>query len=157
MCHYCGCRDMPLLRDYIAEHERVINLGGAAVRALDRGDQDQARALLASMADELDTHWRGEEDGLFAVMASDELSAEHIEPLVREHRELAALLHSVDVSEPRDRDRIRRAVDDLHGHVAKEEDGLFPASLTALAAEEWDAAMAAWQRAHPERQMIADA
>lgn len=32
MCHYCGCRDMPLLRDYIAEHERVINLGGAAVR-----------------------------------------------------------------------------------------------------------------------------
>ncbi len=49
MCHYCGCRDMPLLRDYIAEHERVINLGGAAVRALDRGDQDQARALLASM------------------------------------------------------------------------------------------------------------
>ena len=36
MCHYCGCRDMPLLRDYIAEHERVVNLGGAAVRVLDR-------------------------------------------------------------------------------------------------------------------------
>lgn len=58
MCHYCGCRDMPLIRDYIAEHERVINLGGAAVRALDRGDQDHARALLASMADELDSHWQ---------------------------------------------------------------------------------------------------
>jgi len=73
MCHYCGCRDMPLLRDYIAEHERAVNLGGAAVRALDRGEQDKARALLASMAEELDSHWRGEEDGLFAVMA-DELS-----------------------------------------------------------------------------------
>ena len=83
MCHYCGCRDMPLLRDYIAEHERAVNLGGAAVRALDRGEQDKARALLASMAEELDSHWRGEEDGLFAVMASDELSAQHIEPLVR--------------------------------------------------------------------------
>jgi hemerythrin-like domain-containing protein len=136
------------------EHERVINLGGAAVRALDRGDQDQARALLASMAD---SHWRGEDDGLFTVMASDELSAEQIEPLVREHRELAALLESVDLSGPSDQDRIRRAVDDLHGHIAKEEDGLFPASLTALGAEEWDNAMAAWQRAHPERQMIPDA
>jgi hypothetical protein len=73
VCHSCGCRDMPLLRDDIAEHERVVNLGGATVRALDRGDQDQARALL-SMADELGSHWRGEEDGLFAVMASDDLS-----------------------------------------------------------------------------------
>ena len=35
MCHYCGCREMPLLH-YIAEHERSINHGGAAVRALDR-------------------------------------------------------------------------------------------------------------------------
>ena len=157
MCHYCGCRDMPLLRDYIAEHERAVNLGGAAVRALDRGEHDKARALLASMAEELDSHWRGEEDGLFAVMASDELSAQHIEPLVREHRDLAALLESVDLSDPTDRDRIRHAVDDLHGHIAKEEDGLFPASLTALGAEEWDAAMAAWQDAHPDRHMIADA
>jgi len=90
-------------------------------------------------------------------MASDELSAQHIEPLVREHRELAALLESVDLSDPTDQDRIRRAVDDLHGHIAKEEDGLFPASLTALGAEEWDAAMAAWQEAHPDRHMIADA
>jgi len=29
---------MPLLRDYIAEHERASNFGGDAVRAIDRGD-----------------------------------------------------------------------------------------------------------------------
>jgi iron-sulfur cluster repair protein YtfE (RIC family) len=156
VCHYCGCRDMPLLRDYIAEHERVVNLAGEAVRALDRGDADRAGTLLTSMADELESHWRGEEDGLFAVMGTDELYAQHIAPLVREHRELAALLDSVDLSDPEDRDRVRQAVDDLHGHIAKEEDGLFPASLTALGGQEWDAAMAAWQRAHPDRQMIAD-
>jgi hypothetical protein len=34
---------MPLSRDYIAEHERAMNLGGDAVRALDRGDYDRAR------------------------------------------------------------------------------------------------------------------
>ena len=157
MCHYCGCREMPLLRDYVAEHERVVNLGGAAVRALDRGDGVRARALLAAMAQELTSHWQGEEDGLFAVLRRDELYAEHIAPLVGEHRELATLLESIDLSDPVDQDRVRRAVDDLHGHIAKEEDGLFPASLTALGGEEWDAAMAAWQRAHPDRRLIADA
>ena len=157
MCHYCGCREMPLLRDYVAEHEQVVNFGGAAVRALDRGDGGHARALLDAMAQELRSHWQGEEDGLFAVMRRDDLYAEHIAPLVAEHRELAALLESVDLSQPDDQNRVRRAVDDLHGHIAKEEDGLFPASLTALGGEEWDAAMAAWQQAHPDRRLIADA
>lgn len=157
MCHYCGCRDMPLLRDYIAEHERVVNLGGAAVRALDRGEPVRARELLAAMTQELTSHWQGEENGLFAVMRKDELSSQHILPLVREHRELATLLESVDLSDADDQNRVRRAVDDLHGHIAKEEDGLFPASLTALGGEDWDAAMAAWRRAHPDRKLIADA
>jgi hypothetical protein len=100
---------------------------------------------------------RAEEDGLFAVFGTDALYAEHIGPLVREHRELAALLESLELADPRDRDRVRRAVHDLHEHIAKEEDGLFPASLTALGGDEWDAAMAAWQQAHPDRHLIGDA
>ena len=157
MCHYCGCREMPLLRDYIAEHERVVNLGGEAVRALDRGDHGRAGDLLEAMAGELESHWQGEEDGLFAVMRKDELYSQYIAPLVHEHRDLATLLQSVDMSVPVDRDRVRRAVHELHDHIAKEEDGLFPASLTALSGEEWDAAMAAWQQAHPDQQLISDA
>ena len=156
MCHYCGCRDMPLLRDYIAEHERAMNHGGEAVRALDRGEHDRARELLAAMAEELRSHWQGEENGLFAVMRVDDLYEQHIAPLVREHRELEALLESVDVSDADDRDRVRTAVSELFEHIAKEEDGLFPASLTALDGDEWDAAMAGWQEAHPGRRMIAD-
>lgn len=147
---------MPLLRDYIAEHERSINHGGEAVRALDRGEHDRARELLAAMADELRSHWRGEENGLFAVMSVDDLYAEHIAPLVREHRELDALLESVDLSDAGDRDRVRKAVSDLYEHIAKEEDGLFPASLTALDGDEWDAAFAAWHEAHPGQSMIGD-
>jgi iron-sulfur cluster repair protein YtfE (RIC family) len=157
VCHYCGCRDMPLLRDYVAEHERIVNLGGDAVRALDRDDHGRARELLAAMGEELASHWQGEENGLFAALRKDELYSQHIAPLVREHRELATLLDSVDVSDSHDQDRIRRAVDDLHEHIAKEEDGLFPVSLTALGGEEWDAAMAAWQQAHPDRHLIPDA
>jgi iron-sulfur cluster repair protein YtfE (RIC family) len=157
MCDYCGCREMPLLRDFIAEHERSMNYGGEAVRALNRGEHDRARELLAAMGEELRPHWRGEENGLFAVMGSDDLFAEHIAVLVREHRELEALLESIDLADSGDRDRLRKAVFDLHEHIAKEEDGLFPASLPTLDGEQWDAAMAAWRQAHPGASMIGTA
>jgi hypothetical protein len=44
---------MPLLRDYIAEHERATNYGGEAVRAMDRGEHGRARELLDAVAEEL--------------------------------------------------------------------------------------------------------
>jgi iron-sulfur cluster repair protein YtfE (RIC family) len=156
MCHYCGCREVPLIRDYVAEHERAINLGGDAVRAIDRGELSNARALLDAMGAELRAHWRGEEDGLFAVLGRDELFAEHIGPLVREHRGLDELLRTVDLSDPGDRERVRSAVFELHEHIAKEEDGLFPASLIALGGDEWDASIRAWHAAHPDSTMIGE-
>lgn len=156
MCHYCGCRDTLLIRDYIAEHERATNLGGDAVRAIDRGELAQASVLLDAMAAELRSHWRGEEDGLFEVLGRDELFAEHIGPLVREHRELEELLRTVDLSDPAEQERVRTAVFELHEHIAKEEDGLFPASLIALGGDEWDASMQAWHAAHPGKSMIGE-
>lgn len=154
MCQYCGCREIPLLRDYIAEHERVINLGGGAVRAIDTGDLDRARTMLVEMAAELTTHWQGEENGIFRVMAREDMYAEYIAPLVREHRELADLLATVDVTNPEHQQAIRDAVFDLYEHISKEEDGIFPAALTTLDGEEWDTAIAAWHTAHPDREMI---
>ena len=44
---------------------------------------------------------------------------------------------------------------DLYEHISKEEDGLFPASLTSLSGDEWDASINAWHAAHPGRRMIA--
>ncbi|GGB65335.1 hemerythrin [Knoellia flava TL1] len=149
MCHYCGCRDMPLLMDYIAEHERAVDLSGGAVRAMDAGDLHTARRLVSELASELGSHWQGEENGLFAVMARDPLWLAHIEPLVQEHRELEQLLAALDLDSPRDRERLRVAAAELREHIAKEEDGLFPASLTGLDGDEWDASMAAWRAAHP--------
>ncbi|MFJ6695283.1 hemerythrin domain-containing protein [Streptomyces sp. NPDC091272] len=148
MCHYCGCREIPLIRDFIAEHERVTDAAGAALRALDGGDLVRARELLALMARELESHWRGEEDGLFAVMRTDPEYAGYIDSLVREHRELAALLPALDLADAQDVRTFRSTVDELHEHIAKEEDGLFPASLTALSGDDWDRSMAAWKAAH---------
>jgi iron-sulfur cluster repair protein YtfE (RIC family) len=147
---------MPLIRDYIAEHERATDLAGDAVRALDRDDLDTARKCLAEMETVLSSHWQGEENGIFRVMQGEQMYAEYIAPLVEEHRELAALLASVDLADPEDQQRIRIAVVELNQHISKEEDGLFPASLTALSGDEWNSAMQAWQEAHPGHSMIPD-
>jgi iron-sulfur cluster repair protein YtfE (RIC family) len=147
---------MPLIRDYIAEHERATDLGGDAVRAIEHGDFDLARRLLTAMAAVLASHWQGEEEGIFTVMGRDEEYADYIAPLVREHRELADLLASVDVTDEEDQHRIRNAIDELHEHISREEDGLFPASLIALSGRDWDAAISAWQSAHPGAELISD-
>ncbi|MER7762700.1 hemerythrin domain-containing protein [Streptomyces sp. NPDC097619] len=152
MCHYCGCRQIPLIREFVAEHETVTDAAGDALRALDRGDPTAARRLVDRMTEELLAHWEGEERGLFAVMEQDPEYAPYIADLVREHRESAAFLDRADLGDPTDEARFRASVDEPHRHIAKEEDGLFPASLTALAGDEWDRSIAAWRAAHPDRE-----
>lgn len=149
MCHYCGCREIPLIKEFIAEHEAVTNAAGDALRALDSGDLPRARALVTDMTAVLLTHWKGEEDGLFAVMERDPEYAPYIAALVGEHRDLAGFLARADLTDPADVLALRRAVDELHHHIAKEEDGLFPASLTALTGDDWDLSITAWRAAHP--------
>ncbi|MFF0075877.1 hemerythrin domain-containing protein [Streptomyces sp. NPDC005494] len=149
MCHYCGCREIPLIKEFIAEHESVTDTAGDALRALDQGDSALAGELVARMERELRAHWQGEEQGLFSVMSGDPEYSGYIDALVREHRELAVFLGRVDLARADDVAQLRAAVDELHHHIAKEEDGLFPASLTALSGDEWDLSMAAWRTAHP--------
>ncbi|MEV7420151.1 hemerythrin domain-containing protein [Streptomyces sp. NPDC089919] len=153
MCHYCGCREIPLIKEFIAEHETVTDAAGDAVRALDRGDVARATALAGAMAGELASHWKGEEDGLFAVMRDDPEYAGYIAALEAEHRELGAFLARMDLSDPATEALFRKAVDELHHHISKEEDGLFPASLTALTGDEWDRSIAAWRSCHPDREL----
>ncbi|MFJ8043527.1 hemerythrin domain-containing protein [Kitasatospora sp. NPDC096147] len=149
MCHYCGCREIPLIKEFIAEHESVTDLAGKAVRSLEQGEHAEAGRLAARMAEELRAHWDGEERGLFRVMATDPEYAGYVEALVAEHRELAAFLERLDLGSASQRAEFVAAAEELHHHIAKEEDGLFPAALTALTGDQWDAAMAAWRSVHP--------
>ncbi|MFE9533504.1 hypothetical protein [Streptomyces sp. NPDC006691] len=60
MWHYCGCRDIPLIiKEFIAEHERVADAADDAQRALAAGDTERARELVAFMAAELETPLAG--------------------------------------------------------------------------------------------------
>lgn len=148
---------MPLIRDYIEEHEQVVDVGDDALRALDRGDFERARVSLERMKEVLSRHWQGEEAGVFAVMSeADGSYAEYVDVLVGEHRSLAAFLEVFDVDLPAHRERLRFEVGALHEHIGREEDGLFPASLTALTGDQWDRAIDAWKVAHPGEAMIPD-
>lgn len=153
MCTFCGCREIPLIREFVAEHEATLELAADAAAALREGAVLRARGRLDLLARQLDAHWRGEEEGLFAAMHEDPQYAEYLDELVTDHRRLRALLGEADPAVALDRARLLAAFDELRTHIAKEEDGLFPASLTSLSGAQWDAAMAAWQRAHPDERV----
>ena len=156
MCHYCGCRQIPLIRDYIAEHEHVLDLGERALEEMGRGALDDAQATVDQMRAELRSHWQGEEDGVFALMRGDELYRQHIDPLIAEHRELDELLRTMDVRDEHQLAVLQEQVAELRVHISKEEDGIFPVTLVEFSGPEWDAAIDAWQRAHPGQQLIQD-
>ncbi len=153
MCHYCGCRQMMLIRDYVSEHESALAHGDRLLRACAADDLDAARVQLVAMAEVLRSHWQGEENGIFAVMSREPEYADYIAPLVDEHRELEILLATADVADPRDQQRLATAIEELQVHISKEEDGLFPASLVMLTGDEWDAASGAWRAAHPGQEL----
>ncbi len=157
MCHYCGCRQVPLIRDYIAEHESITTLGMRMTKLMGHGDVAAAQALVPEFAAMLDRHWQGEEEGVFVAMAAaDEMYADYIAPLVAEHRDLAAFLAGADLADPEDARRFAAEIVALADHIEREEDGLFPATLVTLDGPDWDAAFDAWHRAHPGEELIAD-
>jgi iron-sulfur cluster repair protein YtfE (RIC family) len=154
VCHYCGCRQIPLIRDYIAEHEHVLDLGERALEEMGRGALDDAQSTVDQMRAELRSHWQGEEDGVFALMRGDELYREHIDPLIAEHRELDELLRTMDVRDEHQLAVLQEQVAELRVHISKEEDGIFPVTLVEFSGPEWDVAIDAWHRAHPGQQLI---
>lgn len=85
-------------------------------------------------------------------MSKDPEYAPCIEALT-EHRELATFLTTVDLDSLQDLAAFRRSMDDLHHHIAKEEGGLFPASLTARTGDDWNLSIKAWHQAHPDAEL----
>lgn len=158
MCNYCGCQEQTLIRDFYAEHNATRDLADAARRAIDAGDHDTARAQVRRLLADLESHWAGEENGLFAVMVEDypEDFADYIRPLVEEHRALAAFLRDLDVTDPAHQRAYAAQVRELHEHMLREEDSLFPASVVTFTGEDWTRAIDGWQRAHPGKELLPD-
>ncbi|UTT65937.1 hemerythrin domain-containing protein [Janibacter sp. CX7] len=134
MCSYCGCQSIGVIGRFTAEHEQIINASGLLRRAAQAGRTDEVVELVDEVAALLTPHTDAEEVGLFTVLRRDEDFTEYVDALCGEHVTLDELLERIRAGESDLADRFYK---ELRSHIEREEDGLFPASLTTLRGDDW--------------------
>jgi hemerythrin-like domain-containing protein len=140
MCEYCGCQEVTTIGDLTGEHDAVVNLIGEVRAANRRGDVPAMAGLARRISAVLGPHTEVEERGLFPALASE--FAGPIAALEAEHRQIEAVLDEAASGRPDDPNwppRLLDALAVLRDHILKEQDGVFPAALTSLRNEDWDA------------------
>ena len=140
MCEYCGCQAPETIDELTQEHERVVNLISHVRDARRDGAITRMAELAREITSVLGPHTQVEERGLFPAMATE--FPEQIAALEAEHRRIEAVLAEADgpfLTDPGWPDRLIDTLDLLREHILKEQDGVFPAALAALATEDWEA------------------
>jgi hypothetical protein len=139
MCEYCGCQEVPAIALLTTEHDAVVGLIGDVRAAVERGRWGDVADGCRRMQAVLGPHTRVEEQALFPAMR-DEFPAQ-IDGLLAEHRSIEAVLAEAAAGRPADPAwpaRLLGALHDLREHILKEQDGVFPASIAILAAQDWE-------------------
>ena len=152
MCSYCGCQSIDMIGRFTAEHEEIINATGMLRRAAAAGATDEVVELVDEVAALLSPHTRAEEAGLFTVLRRDEDFTGYVDALCGEHVTLDELLERIRAGEGDLADRFYK---ELRSHIEREEDGLFPASLTTLRGDDWDEVDALTAAASPTSPLAA--
>ena len=140
MCDHCGCQAIDAIAELTAEHDVVVTTSGELLRALKAGDLETAAAKAREVATVLSPHTAVEERALFPAMREE--YGEHVDALRQDHRLIEAVLAESAEGTPTGSDwsqRVAHAVWVLREHILKEEDGVFPAALTVLSPNQWDA------------------
>ncbi|MCZ2527579.1 hemerythrin domain-containing protein [Streptomyces sp. HB2AG] len=140
MCEYCGCQSLEAVGELTREHDAVVNLVGDVRAARRDGDVPAMAGAARRIAEVLAPHTRVEEEGLFPALAEE--FPGHIEALEAEHRRIEAVLGEASDAVPADPSwpqRLQEVLEVLREHILKEQDGVFPAALSALGPEEWEA------------------
>ena len=140
MCEYCGCQSLRAIDELTREHDAALEHIAAARTAARDHDLDAARAACTALAHLLAPHTAVEEEALFPAMAREH--PEHVERLLAEHRVVHGQLDLLAAGGPVDDGwaaRLHETMHVLREHIAKEQDGLFPAALTSLGGTDWDA------------------
>jgi hemerythrin-like domain-containing protein len=140
VCEYCGCQALSAIDELTREHDLVVNLIGEVRTARAAADVPRLAALARRITAILDPHTEVEERGLFRALAGD--FPEHVATLESEHRRIEAVLGEAATAAPNDPTwprRLSEALDLLREHILKEQDGVFPAALATLSADDWAA------------------
>lgn len=139
MCEYCGCQDVTAIGELTREHDAVVDLIGQARSAHRAGDLPSLSVCAGRIARLLGPHTRVEQDGLFPALRED--FPEQIAELEDEHRVIESILREAAAGpqSPDWPERLLAALDLLRRHILKEQDGVFPAALTGLRLEQWEA------------------
>jgi hypothetical protein len=139
MCEYCGCQDVAAIAQLTREHDEIRAVARAAHDAARAGDHGAAVVAAGQVLALLEPHTAVEERGLFPAMAGE--FAEHTASLEGDHRRIEHTLGQLAAeTEPSDRwaERLDAALAELFDHILREQDGLFPASLSVLTPRQWD-------------------
>ncbi len=148
MCEYCGCQQIASIGELTREHDAVV-AEIAEVRSFLRDhDVEGAAKTARRIAEILGPHTAVEEGGLFPLMSEE--FPDHVEALESEHRVVEAVLAEAAEGTPSDPSwpsRLLAALDTLRDHILKEQDGLFPASLSVLDTDGWERVEAVRARA----------
>ena len=140
MCEYCGCQSLEAVAELTREHDAVLGHLRTAGEAARTGDAHAAAQVCTVLLDLLGPHTAVEERALFPAMARE--YPEHVDGLRAEHASVEVALREVAAggsAAPGWPARLGGALEVLRAHVRKEQDGLFPAALTTLTVEDWEA------------------
>jgi hemerythrin-like domain-containing protein len=139
MCEYCGCQEIAVIGELTREHDAVVAVISRVKSSIAGQHLEDAAASCRQISSLLAPHTEVEEQGLFPEM-TDEFP-DHIAALICEHRQIEKTLGEATGGAPDDPswpDRLLGAVHMLREHILKEQDGLFPAALAALDADQWE-------------------
>jgi hypothetical protein len=139
VCEYCGCQQIASIDVLTREHDAVVAEIAEVRTFLRDHDLEGAAKTSRRIAEILGPHTAVEEGGLFPLMADE--FPDHIEALEREHRVIEAVLAEAEEATPTDPTwpaRLLAALDTLRDHILKEQDGVFPASLSVVDSTGWE-------------------
>jgi hemerythrin-like domain-containing protein len=139
MCEYCGCQQIATIAELTREHDAVVALVGQIQGSLPGQRLEDVAKCCRQILAILAPHTVVEEEGLFTEMTKD--FPDHIAALRSEHREIEKVLGEAADGFPDDPswpDRLLGVLHLLREHILKEQDGVFPAALVALDANQWE-------------------
>ena len=139
MCEYCGCQQITVISELTREHDALVAMMAGIRGLLESGDLESLAVACRQMLQILGPHTTVEEQGLFVEL--DEQYPEHVAALSAEHRSIHAVLDRATTGVPTDPAwprQVRDVLFLLREHILKEQDGVFPAALATLDADQWD-------------------